>query len=128
MGMHGGSQQCGRVATAQALLHTSLLFHLPKSCLTGHTVQAMMGIIVQASGEPELVNNGAEPQRPRDSVAQQQALVTLQKLSLLRAAQSEMISMGAVKWAVDFLQVKLVAHTFATVCERCPVYRKRLPQ
>lgn len=34
-------------------------------------------------------------------------LAALQKLSLRRGAQSEMIRLGAVKWAVDFLQVAL---------------------
>ena len=42
----------------------------------------------------------------RDDSCTRQALVALQKLSLKRRAQSQMIRQGAVGWVVDFLQVR----------------------
>ncbi|KAG2428989.1 hypothetical protein HXX76_011233 [Chlamydomonas incerta] len=47
---------------------------------------------------------GAGGRSWRDDSATRQALVALQKLSLKRRAQSQMIRQGAVGWVVDFLQ------------------------
>ncbi|GLC64972.1 LisH domain-containing protein armc9 [Pleodorina starrii] len=55
-------------------------------------------------GGTEAGLGGAGGAAVRDGPAAQQALVALQKLSLKRAAQSQMVAEGAVQWVVDFLQ------------------------
>ena len=58
----------------------------------------------------------------RDSVLLQQSLVALQKLSLRRRAQSELIKEGLLPWLVEFLQVCVrtcCAHGASTACLEC---------
>ncbi|GIL89185.1 hypothetical protein Vretifemale_16989 [Volvox reticuliferus] len=56
------------------------------------------------SDEAPAEDGGGTADGVRDRPAAQQALVTLQKLSLKRVAQSQMIREGMVEWVVDFLQ------------------------
>ncbi|GIL56324.1 hypothetical protein Vafri_11698 [Volvox africanus] len=84
----------------------------------GSAVHALMGVLRRftyrgrgAEVSSGVCSDGAQPEdgavtvdRVRDHPAAQQALVTLQKLSLKRVAQSQMVQEGAVEWVVDFLQ------------------------
>ncbi|GLI60240.1 hypothetical protein VaNZ11_002329 [Volvox africanus] len=84
----------------------------------GSAVHALMGVLRRFSsrGRVPAVSNGvcSDGTQPADGAvagdgvrcppAAQHALVALQKLSLKRVAQSQMVQEGTVEWVVDFLQ------------------------